>query len=294
MSNIVNDKSILNINDSNFKEQITNYVMYNNPLLYILTPCYGGVCNVDYVSSLLKTINLFKEYNFPLEVLFCPNDSLITRARNNLIAKAMANLKTSHIIFIDADISWDEKDILKLILANKPIIGGVYPIKKYHWNKLIKNPKYPDSSNIVQSMLENYNSSVLQKNISTDKIIESLLLDYNLNYLENILHIDRNIAKVKHIATGFMMLQRNMIYQMMIEQYNTKYTDDTGFLNPDENNHAYALFNCGVVNNSYYSEDWWFCDQWSKMGGDIFIDVSIVLTHTGQTKYNGNYLNSLI
>lgn len=292
MSNITNDKSLLNPSD--FKEQITNYIMYNDPLLYILTPCYGGVCNVNYVSSLLKTIILFKEYNFPLEVLFCPNDSLITRARNNLIAKAMTNVKTTHIIFIDADISWNEKDILKLILANKPIIGGVYPIKRYDWNKLIKNPKYPNSSNIVQSMLENYDSSILQKTMPNDQVIESLLLNYNLNYLDNNLHIDNNIAKVKHIATGFMMLQRSMICQMMSEHYNTKYTDDTGFLNPHENDYAYVLFNCGVIDNSYYSEDWWFCDQWTKMGGDIFIDVSIVLTHTGQNKFNGNYLNSII
>ena len=288
----VNQKELLP--PINFDEHVKQYIMYNNPLLYILTPCYGGVCNVGYISSLIKTINLFKDYNFPLEVVFCPRDSLITRARNNLIAKALSNVNTTHVIFIDADISWNEIDVLKLVLANKPLIGGVYPLKKYNWDKLIINPKYPEGSNIVQSMLDNYNTSIMQNTISNEDVIQSLILNYNLNYLEHTLHIDNNIAKVKHIATGFMMIQRSLLSQMMIKYSNTKYTDDTGFLKNNENDYAYALFNCSVVDNSYLSEDWFFCEQWVKMGGDIFIDVSVALIHTGSVNFKGNFLNSIL
>jgi hypothetical protein len=277
-----------------FDEHVKHYIVYNNPLLYILTPCYGAVCNVGYVSCLMKTIKLFKEYNFPLEVLFCPNDSLITRARNNLIAKALSNINTTHVIFIDADITWNELDVLKLVLANKPLIGGVYPLKKYNWDKLIVNPKYSQSSNIVQSMLNNYDSSIMQNTISHEEVVQSLILNYNLNYLDSTLHIDNNIAKVKHIATGFMMIQRKLLSQMIIKYSNTKYTDDTGFLEKNENDYAYALFNCNVVNNHYLSEDWYFCEQWVKMGGDVFIDVSIALTHTGTSDFKGNFLNSIL
>jgi hypothetical protein len=41
----------------------------------------------------------------------------------------MADPKVTHIMFIDNDITWNPIDILKLIIAKKPIIGGAYPLK---------------------------------------------------------------------------------------------------------------------------------------------------------------------
>ena len=66
------------------------------------------------------------------------------------------------------------------------------------------------------------------------------------------------------------------------------------FLEPNENEFAYALFDCAVENGHYLSEDWLFCNRWTNLGGKIFIDVSINLTHTGIEDYNGSYITSLI
>ena len=99
---------------------------------------------------------------------------------------------------------------------------------------------------------------------------------------------------MKHIATGFMMLQRSMLSKMMDNYSNTKYTDDTGFLQGDENKYAYALFNCDVSNEHYLSEDWLFCERWAKLNGDVFIDVSINLTHSGHVDFKGNFLSSIL
>ena len=70
-----------------FDELVQSYVSKNNPKLIILTPCYGSVCFVNFVHCLMITFNLFRKYNFPIEIEFCKGDSLISRARNNLIAK---------------------------------------------------------------------------------------------------------------------------------------------------------------------------------------------------------------
>lgn len=277
-----------------FKERVRQYVNENNPLLAILTPCYGGLCNVTYVNCLIKTIEFFKDYGFPIEVIFARNDSLVPRARNNLIAKALSNSKVTHVIFIDADISWSEVDVLKLVLANKPIIGGVYPLKGYNWNRLLKDPNNPYNSNIIHSLLNKFNSSILKGTASDEEVIQTSLLKYNLNYMTNVLNIDNNVAKVKHIATGFMMIQRGLLEKMMATYPETKYTDDTDFLSGDENRWAYALFSCEVAYDHYLSEDWLFCDRWVKMGGDVYIDVSINLTHTGIVDFKGNFLGSIL
>lgn len=282
------------VNTNDFLNNVKTYIETQNPKLYILTPCYGGMCYVNYLICLIKTLELFKSINFPIQVEFCRNDSLVTRARNNLLAKAMTDKKMTHVLFIDSDISWDPVDILKLILDNKALIGGVYPLKKYEWNKILKDPLNPYNTNVTQTIIEKKNNCYLKDFLTDEESIQCNLVNYNLNYLDNLLNIQQNIAKVRHIATGFMMLQRDVIVQMCREYSQTKYDDDVGFLTPEENKHAHALFDCGVEDGHYYSEDWLFCHRWTKMGNDVFVDVSVNLTHTGLADYKGCLMSSLI
>jgi len=277
--------------EERFQRIIKEYVEKHSPKLYILTPCYGGMCFINYVHSLMATKELFDKYKIPLIIEFCKNDSLVSRARNNLIAKAMSDVETTHMLFIDADITWSPMDIIKLLLANKPLVGGVYPLKRYFFDKIIPSPTNP---NPIQKILERKKNSQFSEIISDTDMIEHNLLKYNINYLEPTLSIDQNLAKVKHLATGFMMIRRDCIEKMSQAFPSTKYTDDVGYLYGSQNDYAYALFDCGVEEGHYLSEDWLFCHRWKKMGGSIWIDVTINLTHTGNTDYKGSYLSSII
>ena len=269
------------------KEIIKEYIEKNNPKLVILTPCYGGMCHVSYTTCLMNTMTLFRQMNFPLQIEFCNNDSLVSRARNNLVAKALSDKKTTHIMFIDNDISWDPFDILKLVLSDKDLIGGIYPLKNYNWTKLT-------NTNFISKLLYKKSQSQLAEIVSDEKMIQSNLLNYNVNYLGNVLQIDNNLARVKHVPTGFMMIKREVFLKMMKSFSSTKYVDDVNFLKPEENEFAYALFDCGVEDGHYFSEDWLFCHRWTKMGNEIWIDVSINLTHSGREEYTGSYISSII
>ena len=91
---------------SSIVEKIKQYVEANKPFVYILNPTYGSMCYVNYTICLIETIKLLKQYNIEVQVEFCRNDSLIPRARNNLLAKAMSNPKMTHVLYIDTDITW--------------------------------------------------------------------------------------------------------------------------------------------------------------------------------------------
>ncbi len=266
--------------------KIKKYTEDNKIHLYILTPCYGGICYVNYIQCLINTRELLKLYNINVEVLFCKNDSLITRARNNLIAKAMYDEKMTHVLFIDNDITWDPIDVLKLILGDKDIIGGIYPMKSYNWDKLT-DPTF------VNKQLQKKNNSFF-KNTPDSVMIQHGLLDYNLNYKSKNLSIKNNIIEVKHIATGFMLIKRNVINSLIKAYPSTKYTDDVSFLTGDENKYAYALFDCGVEDDHYFSEDWLFCHRWEKNNGSIYADITINLIHTGTNHFNGSLLSNII
>jgi len=135
----------------NFMDKVKNYVKENRTRVYILTPCYGSLCYVNYVLCLQSTFDLFRSVGIEHKVEFCRNDSLVSRARNNLVAKAMNDPLMTHILFIDADITWEPADVLKLIICNKSLCGGVYPIKHYYWDKIVKDSK---DRNVIKEMIE--------------------------------------------------------------------------------------------------------------------------------------------
>ena len=279
---------------NSFEQMVQNYIQQNKIKLYILTPCFASLCYTNYVHCLIHTIEVFRRLNIPLKIEFCKNDSLVSRARNNLIARAMTDKDATHFLFIDNDISWDPADILKLLIADKDLVGGIYPLKNYDWEKLVKDPQNPYNSNVVQSWIQKKNDSQLKTMISDAGMVQFNLLRYNINYLSSTLEIQNNLTKVRHLATGFMMIRRKLLDSMMKAFPSTKYVDDVNFLKPEENDMAYALFDCGVEEGHYFSEDWLFCHRWSKMGGEIYVDVSINLTHTGIEDYRGCYVSTII
>jgi hypothetical protein len=279
---MTSNKTTIDIN-----EVIKNYVSVNKPTVYILTPCYGSLCYCNYVLALIETRDILRGLGINCFIEFCRNDSLVPRARNNLVAKAMNNPNMTHILFIDADITWNPYDVLKLLLSDKELIGGIYPLKKYNWDKL--------TTENLKTWIDRKNSSKVY-NVSNSNMIQHNLVNYNVNFMSNKVFIEQNLAKIKHLPTGFMMIKRDVITKLQQAYPNTKYKDDINFFtNPNkEELPTYALFDCGVEDGHYYSEDWLFCDRWSKIGGEIYMDVSINLTHTGNEDFVGNYLSSIM
>jgi hypothetical protein len=208
---------------------------------------------------------------------------MITRARNNLLARAMMDEEATHFMFIDADISWTPQDITRLIIQDKPIIGGIYPKKKYLWNQL--------NEENISKMSNHYRESVLKNLVTESDFLRYNMLGYNVNFLSKELEVSNSLVKVRHIATGFMLIKREVVEEMQQRFADTKYVDDVGYLQMNENEKAYALFEGGVVNGHYFSEDWMFCHRY---GGDVYADLSIKLCHTGVEDFDGFLLSSLI
>lgn len=105
--------------------------------LHIGIPCYGGMVSEPTMTSFLRFILLAHQagLNWSLDTMV--NESLVTRARNNLMAKMMTNKEATHFMFIDADIRFEPDAILKMIACDKDVIGGLYPKKALPVNYVI-------------------------------------------------------------------------------------------------------------------------------------------------------------
>lgn len=236
--------------------------------LIICTPCYGGLCSCHYTNSLLKTTEFLKFNGINVDVKFIDYESLIPRGRNTLVAKFMADETNTHLLFVDADIIWNPIDVYKLIAHNKELIGGLYPKKAYNWDKL---PFVNNQQDVCK------------------------LLQYNLNVADDKLIVHDNLIEAQYVATGFMMMKREVLQKMIDAFPELKYKDDINCCNGNkqEESYLYALFDCKIVDGRYLSEDFLFCEYWRKLGGKVFADATINLVHVGTHLFEGNLLKTL-
>jgi len=97
--------------------------------IHICLPCYGGQLTESTFMSFIKWSNTAHQLglNWTLETL--TNESLVTRARNTLVAKFLAKSESTHMFFVDADIGWEPWHLIALIMRDKDVIGGLYPMK---------------------------------------------------------------------------------------------------------------------------------------------------------------------
>ena len=105
--------------------------------LHIGIPCYGGMVSEPTMTSFLRFTLLATQagLNWSLDTMV--NESLVTRARNNLMAKMMSNKEATHFMFIDADIRFQPDSILQMMAHEKDVIGGLYPKKALPVNYVI-------------------------------------------------------------------------------------------------------------------------------------------------------------
>lgn len=92
-------------------------------------PCYGGQITEPCFTSFLRFILMASKTGLQWSLDTMVNESLVTRARNNLMAKMMTNEKATHFMFIDADIRFQPESIFMMLAADKDVIGGLYPKK---------------------------------------------------------------------------------------------------------------------------------------------------------------------
>ncbi len=105
--------------------------------LHIGMPCYGGNVSEPTMTSLLRFILMAQQVGLNWSLDTMVNESLVTRARNNLMAKMMTNQAATHFMFIDADIRFQPESILQMMACDKDVIGGLYPKKALPVNYVI-------------------------------------------------------------------------------------------------------------------------------------------------------------
>jgi hypothetical protein len=213
--------------------------------IHFCTPCYGGMIMEPCFGSYMRFAMLAMKYGINFSVDTMVNESLVTRGRNNLVAKFLANEKATHLMWVDADIKWEPESVLRLALYNAGVVCGLYPMK-------------------------------------------GIPIRYVLNSLPGGRRIGP-LMEVSTSGTGFMLIKREVITQLIEKMPETKYKDSLN-LGAQYEPHMYALFDTLVDEHGHYlSEDWTFCKRVrEKLSMPIWVDTEIKLDHCGTYNFQGD------
>jgi hypothetical protein len=243
--------------------------------LFIATPMYGGNCLGKYSSAISELTHLCTKYGINIAHSHLYNESLIQRARNYIVDQFMRSDAT-HLMFIDADISFKAVDVIAMLStqvsnpSEYDIIAAAYPKKSISWDKVVE---------------------AVNLGIPADQL-EHYAADFAFNFHPEIeeFRLDRP-ARVMETGTGFMMIHRS-VFEKMIEAFpEMAYTPDhVGMDNFDGTRKIHAFFDCAIdpQTNRYLSEDYYFCRRAAQLGLKTFICPWIVLSHVGTYEFKGS------
>jgi hypothetical protein len=96
------------------------------------TPCYISAVTMNYVASIFNLTCEAMRLGLPC-MLHLHSESLIPRGRNKIVLKFLAEEEFTHLFWIDSDIAFEARSALRLLLADRDIAAGVYPMKSEHW-----------------------------------------------------------------------------------------------------------------------------------------------------------------
>ena len=233
-------------------------------VLFVSTPCYGGVCLQAYAESMLRLQRTCAQNGIQMMLDTTENESLVPRARNLAVARFMQKTQATHFLFIDADIHFDPDSVIRLIKSGHDVSCAAYPKKCVMWDQ---------AEAYVKSGKEGRDLA---------RVASSLVMNFKYQQTQ----IKDGFAEVLDGPTGFLLIKRD-VFRRMEEKYpELECVNDHQNRDLDRYN---AILDCMIdpVSKRYLSEDYAFCRRWQQMGGQIFADCMTVLGHVGNIRFQG-------
>lgn len=235
--------------------------------IVVATPCYGGVVTQRYMQSVCGLMLAATHDNVAITLQLLGNDSMITRARNSLVATTLDNADATHLMFIDADIGFTPDQVGRMLRFDQDVVAGMYPLK------------------IVDD------GDQAMRRFAEGEPMETAQLRYLGAFLAPDLRREADgFVTAEFAGTGFMLIKRRALERMIDAYPQLRFNAVHDRARPVESPNQYALFDGMIDPDSghYLSEDYTFCRRWRDIGGEVWLDTRSRLTHVGSRDFTGD------
>jgi hypothetical protein len=212
-----------------------------NPYLMIGTPAYAGMVHMDYVGS----ISEYYRAGMNFSSMMIGNESLITRARNSILARFYASETHTHLLFLDGDVQLSADGLKRLLSHQEDVIAAAVPLKSLNERgERIFNfgNALGEKGALVEVTRVGTAALLLSK-----KAVNALVEDAKANH--------RVYSRPTHVRGS-----------------------------PLPETH-FDVFRVGVVAGDYLSEDFYACYTLRHLGFKVYIDPQVLTRHQGVTEF---------
>jgi len=260
------------------KKKSTEIQIDKKTTIFVATPVHDQ-CSIHYTQSLLKFQQSCMKAGLMVSFSLLKS-SLVTQGRNLSVSNFLEecdNTPYTHFLFIDSDIEFTFKTIMKMIAADKDVIATPYPLKHLDWGKVARRIKKHKIEDGLTMALHGYTWPVKLED-------------------KNEISVINGVAEVSHAPTGCMLIKKE-VFDKMIKEFPDKKINQPTIINGEEKEkkYFYNFFDTyhEPETKRYYGEDFGFCKRWTEIGGKCHILVDEYITHVGEYKYTGRLMDDL-
>lgn len=219
----------------------------------ICTPAYAGV-STQYTASALATQEYLSGIGIRCTFKWLGGSSVVHAARNSLVNSKFLPSDFTDLLFIDADMSWDAFDVVRLLASDRLLVGGIG-----------------------------------RRKIERDEQDQTgWCISFTPEMAQNIRRDHAGMVECAAIGTGFMLINRAVFNLMIKERPDLKRRADMNggayfkfFSGADTKDPE-----TGEIDEE--SEDFAFCRMFRELGGEVWMDPHIKLGHYGMKNFTGD------
>ncbi len=229
--------------------------------LFIATPAYNNQVYASYATCLMKFVLQAHESGMRVFYAHTLSSSLITKARNLLVRQFLAS-DYSHLLFIDADMTFRPQDVMRLVDADKDVIAAICPRKEIDWAAVAAHARaYPGAT--PASLAQAGASYGTYELLSNDAVMLG------------------EPVEVAAIGTGIMLIKRAAFERVRAAPGHHAVTRgaDVG---------EEIFFDTEYADGLYISEDVAFCRHFRAAGGRVWGAPWFRVGHIGNHEFMGD------
>ena len=235
--------------------------------LYLTSPTTGQV-DIHYMRSVFLLQAECNKRKIGI-TLHLHKSSIVTFGRNACTA-AFLNSDATHMLFVDTDIQFDEKDIFRMMEADEEVTLIPYPMKWLDWKKA--NEMHQRHGIPVNKGAFHFPMKVLGEDFEC---------------VNGWMEIERGPA-------GCMLIKREAI-ERMIKFYPDLKVKQNHLINESVKNstHSYNFWDTefNKETGQIIGEDFAFCDRYRKAGGRIFALIDSEIAHHGNYPFRAKFID---
>jgi hypothetical protein len=243
--------------------------MTNRIHLLVASPIYNDQCYGSYAASLLALQKEVLRRGYEFTFQWTKNISMITQARNVLAHWFMHHSEATHLLFVDADMAFEAKDVMRMFDHDHDLMAAIYPRKVISWeNVAAAARRFPDlpAEDLVK----------IAGTFGTFSLLPDKLQ----------MPLDRPFA-IANAGTGLMLIRRN-VFERLEQAYpdlRIRMSEKAEKLFPGQD-YMHAPFETTFDDEGrVVSEDLSFCNRWRAIGGDVHGCAWFRTRHLGTYEY---------